>query len=95
MGRAARHRLGRLSSCDATFYDGVRRGESELAATGSENAERLKEIRDRTANALQGARERLEGAGGEIEERVRQHPYAALGIAAGVGLIIGVLLSRK
>ena len=75
--------------------DVVAAAEELLAATGSENAERLKEIRDRTANALQGARERLEGAGDEVEERVRKHPYAALGIAAGVGLIIGILLSRK
>jgi len=75
--------------------DVVTAAEELLAATSSENAERIKEIRDRTATALQGARERLEGAGGEIEERVRQHPYAALGIAAAVGLVVGILLSRK
>jgi ElaB/YqjD/DUF883 family membrane-anchored ribosome-binding protein len=75
--------------------DVVAAAEELLAATGSENAERIKEIRDRTATALQGARERLEGAGSEIEERVRQHPYAALGIAAAVGLVVGILLTRK
>ena len=75
--------------------DVVAAAEELLAATAGENAERLREIRDRTASALQGARERLEGAGSEIEEQVRRHPYAALGIAAGVGLIVGVLLSRK
>ena len=75
--------------------DVVAAAEELLAVTSSENAERLQEIRDRTVAALQGARERLEGAGSEIEERVRQHPYAALGIAAAVGLVFGVLLSRK
>jgi ElaB/YqjD/DUF883 family membrane-anchored ribosome-binding protein len=75
--------------------DVVAAAEELLAAAGSENAERLKEIRDRAEVALRGARERLEGAGEEIEERVRKHPYAALGIAAGVGLIVGILLSRK
>jgi len=75
--------------------DVVAAAEELLAATSSDNAERIKEMRDRTVTALQGARERLEGAGGEIEERVKQHPYAALGIAAGVGLIIGILLTRK
>jgi ElaB/YqjD/DUF883 family membrane-anchored ribosome-binding protein len=69
--------------------------EELLAAAGSDNAERLKEIRDRAEAALRGARERLEGAGEEIEDRVRRHPFAALGIAAAVGLVIGVLLSRK
>jgi len=75
--------------------DVVAAAEELLAATSSDNAERIKEMRDRTVTALQGARERLEGAGGEIEERVKQHPYAALGIAAAVGLVVGILLSRK
>ena len=73
----------------------VAAAEELLAAAGSGNAERLKEIRARAEVALQGAREKLEGAGEEIEDRVRKHPYAALGIAAAVGLVIGILLSRK
>ena len=73
----------------------VAAAEELLAAAGSENAERLKEIRDRTEGALRDARARLEGAGGELEERVKQHPFAALGIAVGVGLVVGILLSRK
>ena len=55
----------------------------EMLATGADS-ERVKEIRAR-----------LEGAGDELEARVRKHPYAALGIAAGVGLIIGILLARR
>jgi len=31
----------------------------------------------------------------EIDEQVRRNPWAAVGIAAGVGLVIGVLLARK
>jgi len=73
----------------------VAAAEELLAAAGSDNAERLKEIRARAEVALQGAREKLEEAGEEIEGRVRKHPYAALGIAAAVGLVIGILLSRK
>ena len=55
----------------------------EMLAAGADS-ERVKEIRAR-----------LEGAGEQLEARVRKHPYAALGIAAGVGLIIGILLARK
>ena len=73
----------------------VAAAEELLAAAGSGNAERFKEIRDRTEGALRDARARLEGAGSEIEERVKQHPFAALGIAVGVGLVVGILLSRK
>jgi ElaB/YqjD/DUF883 family membrane-anchored ribosome-binding protein len=66
----------------------------ELLAAGADS-ERMKEIRERAEVALAGARERLEGAGEELEARVRKHPYAALGIAAGIGLVIGILLARK
>ena len=54
-GRAARHRLGRLSSCDATFYDGVRRGESDGGHTLAEDPAA---VRSRASGNL--LRERLE-----------------------------------
>jgi ElaB/YqjD/DUF883 family membrane-anchored ribosome-binding protein len=73
----------------------VTAAEELLSATGSESAERLKELRGRAEEALRGARARLEGASDEIEGQVRRHPFAALGIAAAVGLVIGVLLTRK
>jgi ElaB/YqjD/DUF883 family membrane-anchored ribosome-binding protein len=73
----------------------VTAAEELLSATGSESAERLKELRGRAEEALRGARARLEGASDEIEDQVRRHPFAALGIAAAVGLVIGVLLTRK
>lgn len=56
----------------------------ELLAAASPSEERMKEIRDRA-----------EGARGELEEQVKKHPVAALGIAAGVGLVLGLLLARK
>lgn len=67
----------------------------ELLAAAQPSAERMTEMRERADEALRGARERLESAGGELEDQVRKHPYAALGIAAAVGLVIGVLVSRK
>ena len=73
----------------------VAAAEELLAAAGTESTERLNELRGRAEEALRGARARLEGAGEELQDQVRKHPYAALGIAAAVGLVIGVLLSRK
>lgn len=67
----------------------------ELLAAATPSAERMREIRDRTEEALRGARERLGDAGSEVEDQVRRHPFAAVGIAAGIGLIVGLLLSRK
>ena len=72
----------------------VAAAEHLLAAPGA-SAEHLREIRDRAEQAFRGAREHLEPAVGELEDQVRRHPLAALGIAAGVGLVVGLLLARK
>ena len=59
-----------------------------MDAAGEKLTEELEET-------LRAARSQLEGVGRELEEQVRKHPYAALGIAAAIGLLIGVLASRK
>ena len=37
------------------------------------------------------ARENL----GQTEEKIKEHPFAAVGIAASVGLVVGLLLNRR
>lgn len=59
------------------FRDLLAAAEELLSATSGESAQRIKEMRSRT------------------EEAVRSHPLAALGIAAAVGLVLGLLLARK
>ena len=61
----------------------VAAAEDLLAAPGA-TAERMREIR-----------ERVEAVSGDMEAQVRRHPVAALGIAAGIGLLLGLLLARK
>jgi ElaB/YqjD/DUF883 family membrane-anchored ribosome-binding protein len=73
--------------------DVVAAAEELLGAGGS--AERVEEIRGRTEEALRAARARLEGIELRLEDQVRRHPFAALGIAAVAGLVLGVLLARK
>jgi len=46
---------------------------------------------DQLREASDSAREAV----GEIDEQVRRNPWAAVGIAAGVGLLLGLLLTRK
>jgi ElaB/YqjD/DUF883 family membrane-anchored ribosome-binding protein len=75
--------------------DVVAAAEDLLKATTGERGERIEEIRARAEEALRTARERLEGVGSRLNEEVRQHPWAAVAIAAGIGLVLGVLLSRK
>ena len=69
--------------------------EELLRATADQAGPRVQEARERAEESLRNARERLGGAGRQLDAQVREHPWAAVGIAAGLGLIAGILLSRK
>jgi ElaB/YqjD/DUF883 family membrane-anchored ribosome-binding protein len=73
----------------------VAAAEELLKATAGEHGERVDEIRARAEESLRAARERLEGVGGRLNDEVRAHPWAAVGIAAGIGLVLGILLGRR
>jgi ElaB/YqjD/DUF883 family membrane-anchored ribosome-binding protein len=69
--------------------------EELLRATAGEAGPRVQEARERAEESLRNARERLEGAGRQLDAQVREHPWAAVGVAAGLGLVLGILLGRK
>ena len=77
------------------LHDVMDAAEELVKATASEGNEKVKEIRVRTEAALRKARAGLAHARGELEGRIREQPLAAVGIAAGVGLLIGILIARK
>lgn len=76
--------------------------ESMLKATAGDMSDKAKEARTKLQGALARAREtchQLEektvAAAKATDRTIRAHPYESLGIAFGVGLLIGVLVSRK
>lgn len=80
----------------------TRDAEDLVEATAGEVSDRAREARRRLADALDNARATCENvqekavAGAKATDKViRDHPYQALGIAFGVGLLIGVLVNRK
>ena len=88
-----------MKPVDSNLMDELRAviddAEALLHATADQGGAKVQEIRARAEESLRNARERLGGAGRELDSAVREHPWAAVGIAAGIGLLIGVLLSRK
>ena len=62
----------------------VRDAEALMQAAAAESGNKLREAGDITRDAAS-----------EIDEQVRKNPWAAVGIAAGVGLLVGLLLARK
>ena len=59
-------------------------------------------IRDRLADALESAKrtcrkleEKAVASAKATDKVIREHPYQSIGVAFGVGLLIGVLAMRK
>ncbi|MEP7245349.1 MAG: DUF883 family protein [Gammaproteobacteria bacterium] len=80
--------------------------ESLLTATAGQAGERIQAARDRAKETVAAARERLGETQEEITRRAREaakdadkyvhdNPWQAVGIAAGVAFVIGLLVSRR
>ena len=79
--------------------------EELLRATATQAGEKVSAVRERIHANLITARARLEDAEALMlektkeaaratDEYVHDHPWRAVGIAAGVGLVVGMLISR-
>ena len=80
----------------------MRDAEDLMKATADDLGDKARDARDRLKVALGKARESCQSveeraaAGARATDRViREHPYQSLGIAFGVGLLIGVLVNRR
>lgn len=84
----------------------VRDAESLLHATEGQVGEHVAEVRSRIKEKLDNAREQLHEAGADKAERVktaarstdtyvRENPWTAVLIAAGVGFLIGAIGRRR
>lgn len=80
--------------------------EELLAATASQTGEKLAELRERMQSNLRLARLKLADAEAALRESTRQvakatdhyvheNPWKAIGIAAGAGLLVGMLIGRR
>ena len=79
--------------------------EELLRATASQAGEKVSEARERIQENLAVAKEHLAAVQQRVAEKTRQaarvtddyvheNPWRAVGIAAGAGLIVGLLISR-
>jgi ElaB/YqjD/DUF883 family membrane-anchored ribosome-binding protein len=80
----------------------VHDAEQLLKSGANEAGEKAAELRARLQTSLENAKDtmkRLEDravAGAKAADRViRDHPYESIGVAFGLGLLIGALISRK
>jgi ElaB/YqjD/DUF883 family membrane-anchored ribosome-binding protein len=80
----------------------MRDAEELLKATAGDMSEKAKLARTRLAEALEKAKgtyrqleEKTVAAARATDKVIREHPYESIGVAFGVGLLIGVLVARK
>jgi ElaB/YqjD/DUF883 family membrane-anchored ribosome-binding protein len=80
----------------------MRDGEELMKAMVGQAGENIAEMRSRLAAVIESAKatcHRLEDksvAAVKVTDRtIRDHPYESIGIAFGVGLLVGVLVGRK
>lgn len=80
--------------------------EELLRATASQTGEKVAAARARAEESLRATKARLQEAGEEVAARtriaagaaddyVRDNPWQSIGIAAGVGFLLGILVSRR
>ncbi len=56
--------------------------------------ERLRSALDRSRDTAQKALKMAKERCVQCDEAIHEHPYVAVGVAAGVGLLLGALISR-
>ena len=84
----------------------MRDAEALIKATSTQTGEKIQEVRARAEESLRQARTRLNAVEDEALQRarqmadatetyVRENPWQSVSIAAGVGLLVGLLVSRR
>ena len=69
-------------------------GEEETGI-GSAVRARFEAAQERFTDMYAGAKKRIVAGGKATDQAIRDNPYQSLAIAAGVGLLVGVLISRR
>jgi ElaB/YqjD/DUF883 family membrane-anchored ribosome-binding protein len=87
-----------LQDLKAVVHD----GEALLKAGAHDLSERAMAAREKLAAALEVAKEtrrkleeRARAGVKATDQLVREHPYESIGVAFGIGILIGVLLNRR
>lgn len=90
----------------ADFKTVVADAEALLKATANQGDEKLDEIRSKVEESLKAAKNRLGEAQEELllntmaaaratDVYVHKNPWESMGVAAGIGLLVGLLLCRR
>lgn len=76
---------GKLNEVSGTIQDTVGKVKGQAQ-------EAYGKAKDQASDAIGQAKDKAQDFSGDLEERVRDQPLAAIGVALGVGLVLGMML---
>lgn len=106
MSKSTQDSLANKEKLVADLQRVIADAEELMVATAHQTEGRVVELRDRINENLRLARHKLHDAEDAIKEKTREmaratddyvheHPWRAVGTAAGIGLLVGLLISRR
>lgn len=93
--RVSQHLRTLADEAEALLKAGARAGDQKFDAARERLHGELLHLRTRLAEIEAAAGASVKRAAHRTDEAVHTHPYAAMGTAAAVGLLLGFLLSRR
>jgi ElaB/YqjD/DUF883 family membrane-anchored ribosome-binding protein len=81
-----------ISEAEAMVGDSVKEHSAEAVDA---LRERFEAAQERLTDLYAGARRKVVAGARYTDEKIRENPYQSLAIAAGVGVLVGVLLGRS
>lgn len=93
--RFTQHLRALTDEAQALLDATARVGDEKFDATRERLRDEMRHLRERLGDLEVNATERAKRMARQADEAVQHHPYGAMGIAAAVGLLVGVLVARR
>ncbi len=84
-----------VADAEALLKASAGQGGEALAAVRSRVEQSLKVAKDKMLDAEEELLLKTKAAAKATDEYVHDHPWHAVGIAAGIGLVVGMLIGRR
>lgn len=94
-GRLAQGLRHMVDEAEHLLHDAVDSGDAKFDAMRQQFGQHLKRLRIQLDDLEDSAAYKARRAARAADETVHAHPYGAMGLAATVGLLIGVLVARR
>ena len=84
-----------LADCEELLKATAAQGGEKIAEVRARLQQSMAEIRPRLARAEAALEEKARAAAKSTDDYVHDRPWTAVGIAAGIGLVVGILAARR